>query len=252
MKIKVLEVELRVKEEYLCLTDMANGYGGVEAIKNWIRTRQVVDFLAAWELIHNQEFNSGGYHLVKEQTGLISNAMSVSKWVQMTDAIGIKATEGRYGGTFAHEDIAMEFASWLDPFFKAHLIKEYRDLKAKQDPNWNFRRELTKGNYALQTDAIQKHLIAPKRAYKQAGMYYASEADLLNTIIFGLTSEQWRAANPDKKGNQRDNAKDWELQILANLESHNSDLIQQGKTQDERAEILNDLFLKQASILKKE
>lgn len=251
MKIKVLEVELRVKEEYLCLTDMAQNYGGSDAITNWMRTIAVIDFLEAWESVHNTNFNYVESNVVKQQTGRISNTMSVGKWVKATNAIGIKAIEGRYGGTFAHEDIAMEFASWLNPFFKVHLIKEYRELKAKQDPNWSFRRELSKGNYALQTDAIQKYLIAPKRAYQQAGLYYASEADLLNTIIFGMTSEQWKLMNPDKKGNQRDYAKDWELQILANLESHNSDLIQQGKNQVERADILTALFINQVEVLKK-
>lgn len=251
MKVKVIDSEIRIKEEYLCLTDMAANYGGSDAITNWIRLLAVIEFLEEWESLHNANFNYVESNVVKSQTGRISNNMSVGKWVKATNAIGLKAIEGRYGGTYAHVDIAMEFATWLSPKFKVHFIKEYQEIKSQLDPNWSFRRELSKGNYILQTDAIQKHLIEPKKAFKQAGLYYASEADMLNSIVFGMTAEQWRLANPDKKGNQRDYAKDWELQILANLESHNSDLIQQGKAQLERNEILNALFVNQVAVLKK-
>ncbi len=233
-------------EEYICLTDMAKGFEGEagEYIRNWLRNGSTVQYLGVWEKVHNPDFNLVEFHQIKSE--LVDNTflMSVKKWIQRTGAIGIQARAGRYGGTYAHNEIAVQFATWLSPEFHVYLVKEFKRLKVKEAQErqesleWNVKRILSKINYKVHTDAIKERLMPP-RFTKGAGIIYAGEADILNMAVFGVTSKIWRAENPDAKGNIRDHATPEQLLVLANLEAVNAELIRLNISQDERIDILN-------------
>lgn len=239
------------QNEFLSLTDIAK-YKSDEpndVIKNWMRNRDTIEFLGLWESLHNPDFNPVEFEGFRNQAGLNAFTMSPTKWINGVGAIGIVSKAGRYGGTYAHTDIAFEFASWISAEFKLYIIKDYKRLKSDENSrlslNWNLNREVAKLNYKIHTDAIKDHLIPPELRPEQIGFTYANEADLLNVALFGQTAKQWRDANPEKKGNMRDEATIQQLLVLANMESYNAILIEQGKTQPERLVLLHDLAVKQ-------
>jgi len=246
------------EEDFFSLTDIAKNFEtGVASIENWMRNRNTVEFLGTWELLHNPNFNSVGFDGIKQNVGLNSFKLSVKKWVAETEAIGLKAKAGKYGGTYAHKDIAIQFCYWLSPTFQLYLIKEFQRLKeieineTKEALDWNLKRTLSKVNYKIHTDAIKQTLI-PQRIYnfpKKEGFVYANEADILNVALFGITAKQWRAENSNKKGNIRDYATGEQLLVLANLESHNAVLIRDGFSEDERVQKLNEIAIYQMDVL---
>ncbi|WP_400261178.1 KilA-N domain-containing protein [Sphingobacterium sp. SG20118] len=202
-----------------------------------MRNKNTLEYLGIWESVYNSNLNYGEFAIIKSQAGLNSYKLSVKEWVEKTNAIGLKATAGRYGGTFAHKDIAFEFGMWISPQFKIYLIKEFqiKEFQRLKDEeynhlklNWNLQRTLAKVNYHIHTDAIKENLIPKEITKQQAGLVYANEADLLNTALFGITAKEWRESNPDIKGNMRDDATIEQLVVLSNLESINALLIQQG------------------------
>jgi len=214
-----------------------------------MRNRDVIEFLGLWESLHNPNFNPLEFEGVRNQSGANAFTMSPKKWIDATQAIGIVSKAGRYGGTFAHSDIAFEFASWISPEFKLYIIKDYKRLKTEENSrlslNWNLNREISKLNYRIHTDAIKANLIPPELTPEQIGFTYASEADILNVALFGKTAKQWRTENSAKKGNIRDYATLDQLLVLANIESYNAILIEQGKSSSERLVVLHDLAVKQ-------
>lgn len=226
------------EEDYISLTDMAKGFSEDDVlVKSWLRSKQTIDFLGAWEKINNPNFNWHEFDLIRMDAGSNAFSLSAKKWIESTNAIGLIAKAGRYGGTYAHKDIAFEFGTWLSPEFKLYLIKEFQRLKEQEahvnSIEWQVNRELAKVNYRIQTDAIKDHLVdsLPKPKQKFA---YASEADLLNTIVFGQTNKQWKIGNPTLQGNQRDHHSALENTLLANLEGQNAFLISQGLSQADR------------------
>jgi hypothetical protein len=241
------------EQDYICLTDMLKAKDGDFFISDWLRNRNTIEFLGIWETVYNPAFNYGEFAAIKSQAGLNSYKLSVKEWVQKTNAIGLQAASGRYGGTYAHKDIAFEFGMWISPEFKIYLIKEFQRLKDEEarakSVAWSFQRTLTKVNYKIHTDAIKKHLIPPQLTKAQIGAMYASEADLLNVALFGQTAAQWRAAQPDEKGNMRDAASLEQLVVLSNLESINSVLIQQGHDASWRLQQLNAIAITQMNSL---
>lgn len=254
-KIKVQGTEITIlsvnNEDYISLTDMLKAKEGDFFISDWLRNRNTVEFLSIWEKIHNPDFNYGECAIIKSQAGLNSYKISVKEWVTKTKAIGIRATAGRYGGTYAHKDIAFEFGMWISAEFKIYLIKEFQRLKDEElkQFGWDIRRNLTKINYRIHTDAIKQNLIPPELSKKQAALVYASEADVLNVALFGKTAKQWREENLDKEGNIRDYADVSQLVCLANLETLNAHFIQQGLPQSERLLALNQTAIYQMKIL---
>lgn len=237
--------------EYISLTDIAK-YKTDEpsmAIQNWMRNRDVLEFLGLWESIHNENFKPIEFEGFKNQAGLNAFTMSPKKWIEGVNAIGIVSKSGRYGGTYAHSDIAFEFASWISAEFKLYVITDYKRLKADENSrlslNWNLNREIARLNYRIHTDAIKENLIPNELTPAQISFTYASEADLLNTALFGMTAKQWREVNPDKKGNIRDYATINQLLVLANAESYNSVLINEGKPQGERLVMLRNAIVNQ-------
>lgn len=223
-------------------------------IQNWMRNRNTVEFLAVWEELHNPDFNRVQFEAVRSEAGLNRFVMTPTKWIEQTNAIGIVSKAGRYGGgTYAHSDIAMAFATWISPEFQLYIMKDYRRLK--QDENsrfsldWNLNRALSKVNYHIHTDAVKENLIPPELTPEQIAYTYASEADLLNVALFGQTAKQWKNNNPSKKGNVRDDADLNQLLVLANMESYNAILIEQGKSQSERLVLLRNLAIKQMDTL---
>ena len=220
-------------------------------IADWLRNRNTVEFLGIWEKIHSPDFNYGEFAIIRSQAGLNSYKLSVKEWVGKTNAIGLVAKAGRYGGTYAYKDIAFEFGMWISAEFKIYLIKEFQRLKEAelQQLGWDIRRNLTKINYRIHTDAIKTNLIPLKLSQQQINFIYASEADLLNMALFGKTAKQWRDENPDKKGNIRDEANVSQLVCLANLETLNAHFIYQGLFQSERLEVLNKTAIQQMKIL---
>ena len=246
------------EEDFFSLTDIAKKFNERtdQVIFNWLRNRSTVDFLGAWETIHNASFNPLEFEGIRNQTGLSTFVLSVSDWVEKTNAIGMRAKTGRYGGTFAHRDIAFEFLSHLSPTFKLYVFKEFQRLKAveaeqnKQTLEWNLKRTLAKVNYLIHTDAVKEHLVPP-RIYntKAESIYFASEADLLNMALFGVTAKQWREVNPDLKGNMRDYASSEQLLVLANLENLNAEFIRQGLSQNDRLTRLNEIAIHQMELL---
>ena len=258
-KIIVQNVEITVlshdDKDYISLTDMANGKQSesraADIIKNWIRTRYTIEFLGTWEMIHNPNFKVVEFDHFRMQAGLPNFVMSVSEWIEKTNAIGIIVKKGRYGGTYAHKDIAFEFAMWISPEFKVYLIREFQRLKEEEQKQigWSAKRELSKVNYRIHTDAIKQNLIPEEVSEKQISFIYANEADVLNVALFGITAKEWRDSNPDMKGNIRDYASISQLICLANLENLNALFINEGIPQSERLKKLNQIAIQQMAIL---
>ena len=243
--------------EYISLTDIAKYRNEDDprfVIQNWMRNRNTVEFLGVWESLHNPEFNRVQFEAVKSEAGLNRFVMTPSKWIEQMNAIGMTTKAGRYGGgTYAHSDIAMSFATWISPEFQLYIMKDYRRLKADENSRlslgWNLNREISKLNYRIHTDAIKQNLIPPELTPEQMAYKYANEADLLNVTLFGMTAKKWRDSNKGKKGNIRDYATIQQLLVLANLESYNAVLIGQGKTQGERLRLLRELAIQQLDTL---
>ena len=239
--------------EYISLTDMLKAKDGEFFISDWLRNRNTVEYLGIWESVYNPDFNYGEFDVIKNQAGLNSYRLSVKEWVEKTNAIGLRATTGRYGGTYAHPDIAFEFGMWISPEFKIYLIKEFQRLKEDENNRlkleWNLQRTLAKINYHIHTDAIKENLIPKEVSKHQVALIYADEADLLNMALFGLTAKQWREGNPAKSGNIRDYAELEQLVVLSNLESINALLIKQGLPQSERLIQLNKTAIAQMKTL---
>jgi len=244
------------ENEYISLTDIAkrreDEYPGY-VIQNWMRAKNTVAFLGLWEMLHNSKFNCLEFEAIKSEAGTNSFVLTPKRWIESTEAIGIVSKQGRYASTYAHRDIAFEFASWISPEFKLYIIKEYQRLKKAENSrlslNWNLNREISKLNYRIHTDAIKDNLILPELTSLQISNTYASEADMLNVVLFGKTSKEWREQSKNKKGNIRDEASINELLVLANLESYNAILIGQGKTQAERMHLLRELAVGQLKTL---
>ena len=238
-------------EDYISLTDMLKSKDGEFFISDWLRNRNTIEFLGIWEEIHNPNFNYGEFAIIKSYAGLNSYKISVKEWVSKTNAIGIISKAGRYGGTYAHKDIAFEFGMWISPKFKLLLIKEFEKLKQLEQKQlgWNAKRELSKINYRIHTDAIKKNLIPSKLTKEQINIVYAEEADVLNMALFGITAKKWKSKNPDKVGNIRDYASIDELICLSNLENLNSVFINDGLNQSERLKRLNSIAISQMKIL---
>lgn len=256
LSVQGSEITLILKEkgDYISLTDMARKFEGDprDHIRNWLRNGSTIEFLGVWEKVHNPGFNVVQFHHIKAEFTRNTFLMSVSKWIENTGAIGITAKSGRYGGTYAHSDIAVQFATWLSPEFYVYLVKEFQRLKAIEAQErhealeWSVRRILTKINYSVHTDAIKEELIPPRLAQdKTSGLVYAGEADILNLALFGMTAKEWRTQNPEAKGNVRDQATTEQLLVLANLEAINAELIRQGLSQDERVIRLNEAAITQ-------
>jgi hypothetical protein len=220
-------------------------------IQNWMRNRMTIEFLGLWEKINNSNFNHIEFDVFRSKAGLNSFYLTPTQWMEKTNAIGIITKKGRYGGTYAHRDIAFEFASWLSPEFKLYLIKEFDRLKSEEQKQlgWDIKRNLAKINYRIHTDAIKKNLIPEKLNSKQINIVYANEADVLNMALFGMTAKQWRDNNPDKEGNIRDYANVNELVCLSNLENVNSIYINEGMSQKDRLIKLNEIAISQMQIL---
>ena len=238
-------------EDYISITDMLKSKDGDFFVSDWLRNRNTIEFLGIWEEIHNPNFNYGEFAIIKSQAGLNSYKISVKEWTEKTNAIGIISKAGRYGGTYAHKDIAFEFGMWISPKFKLLLIKEFERLKAEEQKQigWNAKRELSKINYRIHTDAIKKNLVPKELTKSQINFVYAEEADVLNMALFGMTAKKWRTKNPNLVGNIRDYATMNELICLSNLENLNSVFINEGLKQSERLEKLNRIAISQMQIL---
>lgn len=255
-KIEVQGSEITViatnEQDYISLTDMVRDIdNGLVLIEKWLRNKNTIEFLGIWEEIYNPRFNSPEFEGIKNQAGLNRFALSVKQWVNKTNSIGIIAKAGRYGGTYAHKDIAFEFASWISPKFKIFLIKEFQRLKDEEQKQlgWDIKRNLTKINYRIHTDAIKENLIPKNLSKKQIYFVYANEADILNMALFGKTAKQWRDENPKEKGNIRDFANVSQLVCLANLENLNAVFINDGLEQSDRLLKLNQIAISQMKIL---
>ena len=257
-KLQVLENEIatvtRSGFEYICITDIArykNPDRTDDLIRNWLRNRNTIEFLGIWEQLNNPAFKPVEFDGFRKQAGLNSFTLTPKQWIEQTAAIGLISKAGRYGGTFAQKDIAFEFASWISVEFKLYLIKEFQRLKEQefQQLGWDIRRNLAKVNYLIHTDANRDNLIPDNLTAQQISFVYASEADLLNVALFGVTARQWRDANPGLKGNLRDHANVHQLVCLANLESMNAHFISEGLSQAERLVKLNQLAIRQMRVL---
>ncbi len=239
--------------DFISITDMLKAKDGDFFISDWLRNRNTVEFLGVWESVHNSDFNYGEFAIIKSQAGLNSYKISVKDWVEKTNAIGLKAAAGRYGGTFAHKDIAFEFGMWISAEFKIYLIKEFQRLKEDENRRlslaWNLNRTLSKLNYRIHTDAVKARLIPPEITPAQATITYATEADLLNVALFGHTAKQWRDSNPKLDGNVRDYASIEQLLVLANMEGLNAEFIHMGLPQGERLKRLNQIAIRQMQVL---
>ena len=240
-------------EDFICLTDMARTKSDdpQQTISNWMRNRMTLEYLGLWEELYNPTFNPLGFEGFRKEVGLNSFTISPSKWIAGVNAVGIKAQAGRYGGTYARSDIAFKFASWLSVEFELYLVKEFQRLKAKEQEQigWSAKRELAKINYRIHTDAIQRNLVPPEVTRAQTSVIYASEADVLNVALFGMTHQQWQTANPDLKGNQRDYATVNQLICLSNMENINAVMINDGIPQSVRLRKLNEIAIQQMRIL---
>lgn len=239
-------------QDYISLTDMVRTIeNGLSLIEKWLRNKNTIEFLGIWEQMYNPDFNSPEFEGIKNEAGLNRFVLSVKQWVEKTNSIGVIARAGRYGGTYAHKDIAFEFASWISPQFKLYLIKEFQRLKDEEQKQlgWDIRRNLTKINYRIHTDAIRENLIPPELTKQQVNLVYATEADILNMALFGKTAKEWRDEHPDDKGNIRDYANVSQLVCLANLENLNAHFIQQGLSQAERLKLLNNTAIQQMKLL---
>ena len=240
--------------DYICLTDMLRAKDGDFFITDWLRNRNTLEYIGIWENVYNPNFNYGEFAIIKSQAGLNSFKISVKEFVAKTNAISLQAKAGRYGGTYAHQDIAFEFAMWISPKFKIYIVKEFQRLKEEEQKQlgWSAKRELSKINYRIHTDAIKQDLIPSEVTRSQASLIYANEADVLNVAMFGQTAKQWRESNPTLKGNIRDYASINELICLSNMENINAVLIEQGLSQGERLVRLNQIAIHQMSVLESE
>ena len=248
-EVQVLQIE---EDDYISLTDMVRKIdNGLALIEKWLRNKNTIEFLGIWEEMYNEDFDTDAYDEIMQEAGLNRFIMSVKQWVTRTNSKGIVAKAGRYGGTYAYKDIAFEFASWVSPQFKLYLIKEFERLKKEEQAllGWSAKRELAKINYRIHTDSIKTNLIPIELTPQQTSVIYASEADVLNMALFGMTAKQWRENNPDKKGNIRDYASITELICLSNMENINAILIEDGLNQQERLIKLNKIAIHQMSIL---
>ena len=259
-KISVQGTIVAVKHDnnndFISLTDIARAKNPDEpkdVVKNWLRSRTTIEFLGLWEQINNPDFKGVEFDSFRNEAGLNSFTMSPSKWLESTNAIGIKSSAGRYGGTFAHRDIAFEFASWISAEFKLFLIKEFQRLKEDEIQSksleWNLSRSLSKINYKIHTDAIKEHLVPQAIKKSQESFLYANEADVLNVALFGLTAKEWRESNSDKEGNVRDYTSVEQLIVLSNMESFNAELIKMGLPQSQRLSMLNEMAISQMNSL---
>lgn len=244
------------EQDYISLTDIArhkNAGLTDDLIRNWLRNRNTIEFLGIWESLNNPGFNPVEFDGFRKSAGLNSFALTPRQWIEKTGAVGILSKPGRYGGTFAHKDIAFEFATWISVEFKLFLIKEFQRLKEDENSRlsltWNLNRTLSKLNYRIHTDAIQAHLIPPEVTPAQAAITYATEADLLNVALFGRTAKQWRDANPGLDGNMRDHATVEQLLVLANVEGMNAEMIHMGLSQGDRLTRLNRIAIRQMQVL---
>ena len=247
-KISYIKID---DEDYISITDMLKSKDGDFFVSDWLRNRNTIEFLGIWEEIHNPTFNYGEFAIIKSQAGLNSYKISVKEWTEKTNAIGIISKAGRYGGTYAHKDIAFEFGMWISPKFKLLLIKEFERLKSEEQKQigWNAKRELSKINYRIHTDAIKNNLVPKELTKNQINFVYAEEADVLNMALFCMTAKEWRSKNPNLDGNIRDYATMNELICLANLENLNSVFINEGLKQAERLKKLNKIAISQMQIL---
>jgi len=257
-KINVLNKEITVigrdEEDYICITDMAKfkDPGRTDyIIQNWLRNRSTIEFLGIWEQLNNPGFKPIEFDGFRKESGMNSFVLTAKQWIEKTGAIGLISKSGRYGGTYAHKDIAFEFASWISVEFKLYLIKEFQRLKDEEHKllGWDIRRNLAKINYRIHTDAIKENLIPPELTKEQINLVYATEADVLNMALFGKTAKQWRDTNPDKAGNIRDYADMSQLVCLSNLENLNAHFIQEGLPQKERLMKLNMISINQMRLL---
>lgn len=254
-KIKIQDTEVAVvqvgTEDYICLTDMLRAKDGEFFMTDWLRNRNTLEYIGIWEQINNPDFNYGEFATIKSQSGLNSFKISIKEFTSKTNAISIQAKAGRYGGTYAHKDIAFEFAMWISPEFKIYLVREFQRLKDQElaQLGWNAKRELSKINYHIHTDAIKENLIPSPVTVEQSARIYASEADILNVALFGMTAKEWREAHPDLKGNIRDYASINELICLSNMENLNAVFINDGLSQRERLLRLNSIAIHQMEVL---
>lgn len=258
-KITVQDTEITVvnveNQDYISLTDMVNARKdearAADIIKNWIRNRATIEFLGTWEMIHNPDFKVVEFDHFKMQAGLHNFVMSVSEWIESTNAVGIIVRKGKYGGTYAHKDIAFEFGSAISVPFKLYLINEFQRLKEEeqQQLGWTAKRELSKINYHIHTDAIKQNLVPQKLTPYQVSLIYANEADVLNMALFGMTAKDWREANSNLKGNIRDYATINQLICLSNMENLNAVFINKGMSQRERLIELNHIAIQQMQVL---
>ena len=254
-KINVQNTEVTItkvnNEDYLCLTDMIKAKDGDFFITDWLRNRNTLEYIGIWEKIYNPDFNYGEFAIIKSKSGLNNFKISVKEFVERTNAISLQAKAGRYGGTYAHKDIAFEFAMWISPEFKIYIVKEFQRLKEEEQKQlgWSAKRELAKINYRIHTDAIKQNLIPQKLTAAQKSFVYADEADMLNVAMFGMTAKQWREANPVLKGNIRDYATINQLICLSNMENLNAVFINEGLSQSVRLEKLNKIAIQQMKVL---
>ena len=254
-KIKVQDTEVTISringEDYICLTDMIKAKDGDFFVTDWLRNRNTLEFMGIWEKVYNPNFNCGEFAVIKSQAGLNRFKISVKEFVERTNAISLQAKAGRYGGTYAHKDIAFEFAMWISPEFKIYIVKEFQRLKEEEQMQigWSAKRELSKINYRIHTDAIKRNIIPEEVTPQQASIIYAHEADVLNVAMFGMTAREWRDANPEKKGNIRDYATINELICLSNMKNLNAVFIDQGLPQGERLIKLNRIAIQQMRVL---
>jgi hypothetical protein len=254
-KITIKDAEItviRVKnEDYICLTDMIKVKDGDFFVTDWLRNRNTLEYLGIWEQVNNLAFNYGEFAIIKSKSGLNNFKISVKEFAERTKSIGLQAKAGRYGGTYAHKDIAFEFAMWISPEFKVYMVREFQRLKEEEQKllGWTAKRELAKLNYHIHTNAIKQNLIPQELSPAQTSIVYANEADVLNVAMFGITAKQWRDANPDLKGNIRDYANINELICLSNMENLNAVFINEDMPQNERLIKLNQIAIQQMKIL---
>jgi len=254
-KITVQKTEITViqiyDEDYMCLTDMLKAKDGDFFVTDWLRNRNTLEYIGIWEQINNPNFNYGEFATIRNKSGLNSFKISVGEFVEKTNAISLHAKAGRYGGTYAHKDIAFQFAMWISPEFQIYIVKEFQRLKDAEQKllGWSAKRELAKINYHIHTDAVKQNLVPKELTAKQAAAIYADEADVLNVALFGMTAKEWRTKNHDLKGNIRDYASINELICLSNMENINAVLINDSIPQKERLLRLNKIAIQQMTIL---
>jgi KilA-N domain len=260
--VEGIEINLWSKDQskYISMTDIAKKFGEPRIIiQNWMRTAETLDFLSIWEQLHNPNFNRIEFDAVRIQAGGNAFSMSPTRWIEAMNATGMTSKSGRYGGgTFGHEDIALEFCSWLSPIFKLYLIREFQRLKEEEHKaleqafDWDVKRLMSKANYSIHTEAVREHLIPPRLQNTQTeGLYFSNEADVLNVALFGLTAKDWRQQNPTAKGNIRDNATPEQLLVLSNLQSLNARLLKWQIQREKRIQILNETAIEEMEILLK-